>query len=77
MYLHHMNYSNNPLHLDWNKVYKRLTGDNGRLKTWDIVTALSTPVTMVRGSHKILPTDVEAKRKVEKGLAKYFPQVLK
>lgn len=67
----------NPLHLDWNKVYKRLTGDNSRLKCWDIITALATPVTTVRGSHKILPVDVEAKSQIEKGLAKYFPQVLK
>lgn len=67
----------NPLGLDWNKVYKRLTGDNGRLKSWDIVTALSTPVNTVRGSHKILPVDENAKEIVEKGLAKYFPQVLK
>lgn len=67
----------NPLGLNWNKVYKRLTGDNGRLKSWDIVTALSTPVTMIRGSHKILPVDENAKEIVEGGLAKYFPQVLK
>lgn len=66
----------NPLGLDWSKVYKRLTGDNGRLKTWDIVTALSTPVTTARGSHKILPIDEKAEKIVEKGLAKYFPQVL-
>lgn len=67
----------NPLQLDWNKVYKRLTGDNGRLRCWDIITALATPVTTVRGSHKVLPVDVEAKAQVEKGLKKYFPQVLK
>ena len=67
----------NPLGLDWNKVYKRLTGDNGRLKSWDIVTALSTPVTTVRGSHKILPIDENAKEIVERGLTKHFPQVLK
>ena len=67
----------NPLHLDWNKVYKRLTGDNGRLRAWDIVTALATPVTTVRGSHKVLPIDEKAKIQVEKGLAEYFPQVLK
>lgn len=70
------NYECNPLRLDWNKVYKRLTGDNGRLKCWDIITALSTPTTTVRGSHKILPIDTEAKNKVIEGLAKYFPQVL-
>ena len=67
----------NPLALDWNKVYKRLTGDNGRLKQWDIVKALSTPVTTIRGSHKILPVDKEAESKVKIGLANYFPQVLK
>ena len=67
----------NPLALDWNKVYKRLTGDNGRLKQWDIVKALSTPVTTLRGSHKILPVDKEAESKVKIGLVKYFPQVLK
>lgn len=67
----------NPLKLDWNIVYKRLTGDNGRLKQWDIVKALSTPVTTVRGSNKILPVDKEAEGKVRIGLVKYFPQVLK
>lgn len=67
----------NPLSLDWNKVYKRLTGDNGRLKCWDIVQALATPVTSIRGSHKILPVNKEAEELVKKGLAKYFPEVLK
>lgn len=66
----------NPLKLDWNKLYKRLTGDNGRLKCWGIVEALATPVTTIRGSHKILPIDKEAENIVKKGLAKYFPQVL-
>lgn len=66
----------NPLGLDWNKVYKRLTGDNGRLRCWDIVEALSAPVTSIRGSHKILPIDALTEKKVKEGLAKYFPQVL-
>ena len=67
----------NPLALDWNTIYKRLTRDNGRLKPWDIVKALSTPVTTIRGSNKILSVDKEAESKVRIGLVKYFPQVLK
>lgn len=66
----------NPLHLDWNKVYKRLTGDNGRVNKWEITKALSTPVTTVRGSHKILPTDEGVQKQVKEALAKYFPSVL-
>lgn len=67
----------NPLALAWNTIYKRLTGDNGRLKPWDIIKALSTPVTTVKGSHKILPVNKEAENKVKIGLVKHFPQVLK
>ena len=67
----------NPLGLDWNKLYKRLTGDNGRVNKWEITKALSTPVTTVRGSHKILPTDTAIQKQVKIALEKYFPQVLK
>ena len=66
----------NPLSLKEYVLYKRLTGDNGRLRCWDIVTALATPVTNIKGSHKILPVDECAKNIIERGLAKTFPQVL-
>lgn len=67
----------NPLGLKETLLYKRLTGDNGRLKCWDIVTALSTPVTSIKGSHKILPVDKEIYNIVLMKLAKIYPMVLK
>ena len=67
----------NSLGLKESLLYKRITGDNGRLKCWDIITALSTPVINIRGSHKLLPVNKEIYNIVSESLAKIYPMVLK
>lgn len=61
----------NPLGLEEYIIYKRLTGDNGRLKKWDILTALATPKTNIKGSHKILPVREDLVDSIVEGLKKY------
>ena len=62
----------NPLKLSEKLVWKRVTGDAGRLRKWTIEEALATPVTNVRGSHKILPIDKNTLIIIQKGLGKIF-----
>jgi hypothetical protein len=60
----------NPLALDEKLVSKRFTGDFGRLKPWGIVLALATPLNTKRGSHAILPFDVNVKDRIERAIMK-------
>jgi len=66
----------NPLGFDWCLIYKRLTGDNGRVNKWEITKALSTETNKVKGSHKVLSCNENIRNDVKKALTKYFPQVL-
>lgn len=61
----------NPLCIPEYLVYKRVTGDGGRLRKWSIELALATPVNKVKGSHKVMAVDKNVLLLVEKGLMKY------
>lgn len=62
----------NPLNLPEYLVWKRYTGDGGRLRKWSLEEALATQRPLKRGSHITPPIDENILFIVKQGLSKIF-----